>query len=203
MSISSKLAVSLLVVGVGAFGCSDDKKNTDGASGAGGGTTDGAAGAGGAGGRGGTGGGGMGGGGAGGGGMGGGGAGGGRGGTGGGGMGGRGDGGPSDSSRDMTGGETASIWATCEANMLKPNVSAADFCARYMTVCGFGTDPMMRFQNMGQCMTRYTSYMDTTGLPQRACAAYHLCAAGQPPMSNVALHCPHPAQVGGPCMLPM
>lgn len=200
MSISSKLAVSLLVVGVGAFGCSDDKKKTDAAGGAGGGTTDGAAGSGGSGGRGGTGGGGMGGGGAGGGGMGGGGAGGGMGGTGGGGMGGRGDGGPSDSSRDMTGGETAtSIWATCEANMFKPGVSAADFCTQYMTVCGFGA--AMRFASQAECMTRYMSY-STGMMGQRACAAYHLCAAGQPPMSNVALHCPHPWQMGGPCMLP-
>ena len=201
------LAISALALSLFAFGGCDD--DPEGGGGTGGVRAD--SGAGGAGGRGGAGGGGTGGGlgGAGGGGAGGGGAGGGGAGgatDAGGGSGGSGDardGAAEGGSETGSDGGAAVDWTMCTGGT-KAGVSAADFCAKYMSACGFGAGltsrmPAETFADLAACTTRYGGYNAT----QKGCAAYHVCVAG---MTGMAMtHCPHPAQSGttnNPCMLP-
>ena len=106
---------------------------------------------------------------------------------------------------DTSGDTSAVTWTNCSAQNPKLGVTAADFCAQYMTACGFGAvmgrTAAQSFANMGECVTRYNSYADPgTATTGKGCAAYHLCEASQP--GGMATHCPHPAQAGGPCMLP-
>ena len=208
------LAIATLALGLVAFGCDDDDDNGGGTGGTGGAT-------GGAGGRGGTGGTGGATGGTGGatGGTGGatGGTGGATGGTGGatGGTGGTtgGTGGDAgvDTSPDTTGdtgdagGDTASAMWTAPCSTTPTPATAAEFCMQYMTACGFGAvmgrTAAQSFANMGACVTRYGVYANPgTATTGKMCATYHLCQASQ--TGNMTVHCPHPAQAGGPCSLP-
>jgi hypothetical protein len=104
------------------------------------------------------------------------------------------------------GGDTASAgWTNCAAQNPKLNVSANEFCMQYMTACGFGAvmgrTADQSFATMGDCVTRYNTYADPgTATTGKGCAAYHLCQASQ--TGQMMTHCPHPAQAGGPCMLP-
>lgn len=107
--------------------------------------------------------------------------------------------GTADTSADTSTDVAAAVsWTTCTDP--KTGVSASDFCDYYMTKCGFGAvmgrTAAQSFADKAACVARYNTYNAT----QMGCAAYHVCVAGMAGMA--ATHCPHPAQMGGPCSLP-
>ncbi len=120
---------------------------------------------------------------------------GGSGGTAAGGSGGTAAGGSGGSAAGGSGGSAAVDWTMCVAPE-KPGVLAQDFCTYYMTKCMFKTGATS-FASMDACVARYTGYSTTV----KSCTAYHLCVAGKS-ADMATIHCPHPAQVGGPCMNP-
>jgi hypothetical protein len=62
-------------------------------------------------------------------------------------------------------------------------IAAADFCAKYATVCTFtGAE---RYTSMGDCVTKYNAVATAA----KTCRAGHLCNAAMP--GGVAMHCPH------------
>jgi hypothetical protein len=75
-------------------------------------------------------------------------------------------------------------------DMLIPNISAANFCAKYQTVCAFGG--LDRYTDMADCTAKYGAATAKPG-----CRAYHLCSASQS-APNITLHCPY-ATGTGPC----
>lgn len=96
-------------------------------------------------------------------------------------------------------------WAKCGPESFKPGISAADFCAKYMSVCGFdpagGAGGKSRFKSLDDCVAKYNGLTDT---PRggRACVAYHLCVAISP--ENTETFCPHApeaAAMTGPCKM--
>jgi hypothetical protein len=89
----------------------------------------------------------------------------------------------------MSGGD---LWAKCGPEAYKADVSAADFCARYISVCKASV-------SMDACATMYNSLSDG---PRRcrACTAYYACLAGSPEV--MAMSCMYVMQglsKNGPC----
>lgn len=89
----------------------------------------------------------------------------------------------------MSGGD---IWAKCGPEAFKADVSAADFCARYISVCKASI-------SMDACMSMYNGISDG---PKRcrACTAYYACIAGEPDV--MAMSCLYVSQglaKNGPC----
>lgn len=90
-------------------------------------------------------------------------------------------------------------WATCGGVTFKPNVPAADFCAKYMMACSFGAKAgSNRYASLADCMTKYggLSEGDKGG---KACVAYYLCIAAQ---ADPDTYCPTPpdaSMMNGPC----
>ena len=89
----------------------------------------------------------------------------------------------------MSGGD---LWAKCGPEAYKADVSAADFCARYISVCKATV-------SMDACMTMYNGLSDG---PRRcrACAAYYACIASSPDV--MAMSCLYISQglgKNGPC----
>jgi hypothetical protein len=118
--------------------------------------------------------------------------------TGTGGAGSGGSGAPGTGGAGGAGGATTD-WTMC-TSPAKEGVPVEEFCARYLEVCGFAAGDNS-FADMAACTARYGGYVSISRVAsQRGCAAYHLCVAGMPGMAD--MHCPHPAQAGGPCNLP-
>jgi hypothetical protein len=88
-------------------------------------------------------------------------------------------------------------WASCGGSSFKPNVSPDDYCAKFMSACKFGGAG--RFASMEDCKAKYSTLSDgPTG--GKACVAWHLCVAADPP--NAETFCPHgpeAAAMNGPC----
>jgi hypothetical protein len=89
----------------------------------------------------------------------------------------------------MSGGD---LWAKCGPEAFKADVSAADFCARYISVCKASI-------SMDACMSMYNGISDG---PKRcrACTAYYACIAGEPDV--MAMSCLYVSQglaKNGPC----
>jgi len=89
----------------------------------------------------------------------------------------------------MSGGDQ---WAKCGPEAYKADVSAADFCARYISVCKASI-------SMDACATMYNGLSDG---PRRcrACTAYYACLAGSPEV--MAMSCMYVMQglgKNGPC----
>jgi hypothetical protein len=89
----------------------------------------------------------------------------------------------------MSGGD---LWSKCGPEAYKAGVSAADFCARYISVCKATV-------SMDACMAMYNGLSDG---PQkcRACTAYYACIAGSPEV--MAMSCLYVSQglaKNGPC----
>jgi len=90
-------------------------------------------------------------------------------------------------------------WQVCGAVSFKPDVSPEDFCAKYMSACGF--DPAgarSRFKSVEDCKTRYGGLSDG---PKggKACVAWYICIAAQ---DSPDTYCPHAAaasMMSGPC----
>jgi hypothetical protein len=84
------------------------------------------------------------------------------------------------------------LWSMCGPAAYKDNVSAADFCARYISVCKAGV-------GMDACMTQYNSMSDG---PHRcrACAAYYACIASSAEvMAMACLYVSQGLSKSGPC----
>jgi hypothetical protein len=84
------------------------------------------------------------------------------------------------------------LWAKCGPEAFKPDVSAADFCARYISACKASI-------SMDACATMYNGLSDG---PKRcrACTAYYACLAGTPEV--MAMSCLYVMQglgKNGPC----
>jgi hypothetical protein len=100
--------------------------------------------------------------------------------------------GPSVMSSDgpaMSGGD---LWAKCGPEAYKADVSAADFCARYISVCKASV-------SMDACATMYNGLSDG---PRRcrACTAYYACIASSADV--MAMSCLYISQglaKNGPC----
>jgi hypothetical protein len=105
-----------------------------------------------------------------------------------------------DASADATAGTSADgpamsggdLWAKCGPEAYKADVSAADFCARYISVCKPGV-------SMDACVTMYNGL--SPGPRQcRACTAYYACIASSPEV--MAMSCMYITQglgKNGPC----
>jgi hypothetical protein len=94
-----------------------------------------------------------------------------------------------------TGGGAA--FATCSSPAEMKGISAADFCAQYMSTCQFGAGAA-KYTSVDDCKAKYGGY---TG-EQKWCIAYHLCKGAENNGVGAAVHCPHTAGGGGdPCKL--
>jgi hypothetical protein len=105
------------------------------------------------------------------------------------------------SSLDTAPAATGDTWAKCGPESFKPGISAADFCARYMTSCKFDPagDGKESYKSLDDCVAKYNMLSDG---PRggKACVAYHLCVAGSP--DTAATFCPHAPEASamtGPC----
>jgi hypothetical protein len=92
-------------------------------------------------------------------------------------------------------------WAKCGPESFKPGISAADFCAKYLSACGFmaSGDGKSRYKSLEDCVAKYNALTDG---PRggRACVAYHLCVAGFPDTAEVFCpHAPEASAMTGPC----
>jgi hypothetical protein len=88
-------------------------------------------------------------------------------------------------------------FASCSSPADMKGVSAADFCAQYMSTCQFGT-AAPKYTSVDDCKTKYGGY---TG-EQKWCVAYHLCKGAENNGAAKDTHCPHAAGGGGdPCKL--
>ena len=86
---------------------------------------------------------------------------------------------------------------TCSSPMDMKGVSAADFCAQYMSTCQYGA-AAPKYTSVDDCKARYGGY---TG-EQKWCVAYHLCKAAENNGATKDTHCPHTTGGGGdPCKL--
>lgn len=83
-------------------------------------------------------------------------------------------------------------WARCGPEAFKADVTAAEVCARYISVCKAGV-------SMDACVSMYNGLSDG---PRRcrACVAYYTCLASMPEV--MAMSCLYVSQglgKGGPC----
>jgi hypothetical protein len=84
------------------------------------------------------------------------------------------------------------LWSKCGPQAYKADVSAADFCARYISVCKASI-------SMDACASMYNSLSDGP-TRCRACTAYYACIAGSPEV--MAMSCLYVMQglgKSGPC----
>jgi hypothetical protein len=90
-------------------------------------------------------------------------------------------------------------WQTCGAVSFKPGISAEDFCAKYMTACGYdAAGARSRYKNAADCMARYLGLSDGP-MGGKACVAWYICIAAQ---DSPDTYCPHAAaasMMSGPC----
>jgi hypothetical protein len=89
----------------------------------------------------------------------------------------------------MSGGE---LWAKCGPEAFKPDVSAADLCARYISVCKATV-------SMDACVSMYNGISPGPRHCQ-ACTAYYACIASAPEV--MAMSCMYISQglaKAGPC----
>jgi hypothetical protein len=96
------------------------------------------------------------------------------------------------------GGDT---WAKCGPESFKPGISAADFCAKYMSACKFDPagDGKERYKSVDDCVAKYNMLSDG---PRggKACVAYHLCVAASPDTAETFCpHAPEASAMTGPC----
>ncbi|HEY0707120.1 MAG TPA: hypothetical protein VGG33_09990 [Polyangia bacterium] len=93
---------------------------------------------------------------------------------------------PAETGAEAGGGDTSSA-DICSAYVAGSGslagIAAADFCAKYSSVCTFGGTG--RYTDMADCMTKYAA----VGTAAKTCRAGHLCNAAMP--GGVGTHCPH------------
>jgi hypothetical protein len=100
--------------------------------------------------------------------------------------------GPGASGKDGSATSGGGPWAKCGPEAFKPDVSAADFCARYISVCKVSISP-------DACATMYNALSDG---PRkcRACTAYYACIASAPEvMAMSCLYIMQGLSQTGPC----